>query len=133
MRIASMVALCALVLGCKEAAPKKAPAQAAEPVAAPAPPSPASEARKLFATRCVVCHGNQGLGDGPGGVALDPKPRAFSNAAWQSSVDDARLAKVIVEGGAAVKLSPGMAPNPDLQAKPDVVAELVKIVREFGK
>jgi mono/diheme cytochrome c family protein len=133
LRIALLLAVAVSLSGCKNAAPKPTPAKTAEPVAAPVPPSPASEARKLFTSRCVVCHGSQGLGDGPGGAALDPKPRAFSNASWQSSVDDAHLAKVIVEGGAAVKLSPGMPPNPDLQSKPDVVAELVKIVRAFGK
>ena len=44
---------------------------------------------------------------------------------------DERIAKVIVEGGAAVGLSEGMAANPDLKGKDDVVAELVKIVRSF--
>jgi hypothetical protein len=37
-----------------------------------------------------------------------------------------------VEGGPAVQLDPGMAGNPDLKYKPDVVAELVKIVRKFA-
>lgn len=60
------------------------------------------------------------------------KPRAFGDPAWQKSVDDARIAKTIVEGGAAVQLSPAMAANPDLQGKPEVVAELVKIVRKFS-
>jgi hypothetical protein len=31
----------------------------------------------------------------------------------------------------AVGRTPGMPPNPDLQSKPDVVAELVKIVRKY--
>jgi mono/diheme cytochrome c family protein len=99
---------------------------------APPPPTPATEARHIFDTRCVVCHGSVGNGDGPGGAVLNPKPRAFGDATWQKSIDDAHIAKTIVEGGLAVGLSAGMAANPDLKDKPDVVAELVKIVRKFG-
>ena len=55
---------------------------------------------------------------------------AQSNSGW---VDDAHIAQTIVEGGVAVKLSAGMAPNPDMKDKPEVVAELVKIVRKFGE
>ncbi|HEY5372429.1 MAG TPA: hypothetical protein VIK01_02030 [Polyangiaceae bacterium] len=55
---------------------------------------------------------------------------AQSNSGW---VDDAHIAQTIVEGGVAVKLSAGMAPNPDLKDKPEVVAELIKIVRKFGE
>jgi hypothetical protein len=36
-------------------------------------------------------------------------------------------------GGAAVGKSPAMPGNPDLQAKPAVVKELVKLVRAFKK
>ena len=39
----------------------------------------------------------------------------------------------IVLGGPGVGLSPGMAPNPELANKPEVVQELVKIVRQWRK
>jgi hypothetical protein len=65
-------------------------------------------------------------------VALKAKPRTFNNAKWQSDTDDARIRKVIVEGGAGVGLSAEMAPNPDLAEKPAVVDELLRIVRSFG-
>jgi cytochrome c5 len=121
-------------LACQKS-PPPAPAATAEAVPPPAPVvvTPASESRHIFDTRCAVCHGSVGKGDGPGSAALDPKPRAFGDATWQKSVDDAHIAKTIVEGGLAVKLSAGMAPNPDLADKPEVVAELVKIVRKFGQ
>lgn len=93
--------------------------------------SPAAE--KLFATRCVVCHGPTGIGDGPGAAVLDPKPRAFSDPAWQASATDDRIFKTIVEGGPAMGKSAGMPPNPDLADKPEVVKELVRIVRAFKK
>jgi hypothetical protein len=53
------------------------------------------------------------------------------DAAWQDKVKDDEIAKAIVGGGVAVGRTPGMPANPDLQAKPEVVAELVKIVRKF--
>jgi mono/diheme cytochrome c family protein len=126
----------ALIAGCKKSPPPPAPAPATAQVPAPVAPvakPPAVEARQVFDTRCVVCHGTHGKGDGPGAAALNPKPRAFGDPAWQKSAEDARIAKTIVEGGAATGLSPGMAPNPDLQSKPEVVAELVKIVRKFAE
>ena len=43
------------------------------------------------------------------------------------------IGKAILEGGAAVGKSAVMPSNPDLQKKPEVVGELVKIVRDFGK
>jgi mono/diheme cytochrome c family protein len=121
-------------LACQKS-PPPTPAATTEVVAPPAPivVTPAAEARHIFDTRCAVCHGTVGKGDGPGSAALNPKPRAFGDATWQKSVDDAHIAKTIVEGGLAVKLSAGMAPNPDLADKPEVVAELVKIVRKFGQ
>lgn len=110
------------------------PSATAAKAAASSPKMPAAsvQARRLFETRCVVCHGSEGNGDGPGAAAIEPKPRKFSDAAWLSTVTDSHLSKVIVEGGPAVKLNPAMPPNPDLVDKPDVVAALVQIVRGFG-
>lgn len=92
-----------------------------------------AEAKVVFKTRCVACHGEQGQGDGPGAVAMNPKPRGYRDRDWQASVTNDYLAKVIVGGGTAVGKSPFMTPNPDLQAKPDVVNGLVAIVRGFSE
>jgi cytochrome c553 len=92
-----------------------------------------AEASKVWNERCVTCHGNDGGGNGPGASALAVKPRSFKDPTWQASVDDARLQKVIVEGGASVGLNEAMAPNPDLKDKPAVVAELVKKVRSLSQ
>jgi high-affinity iron transporter len=35
------------------------------------------KAQKLFQTKCIFCHGNEGRGDGIDGVGLDPKPSNF--------------------------------------------------------
>ncbi len=92
----------------------------------------AQEARTVYATRCVMCHGKTGLGDGPAAPSLNPKPRSYADAAWQKSVTDEELEKAIVGGGAAVGKSMLMPPNTDLKSKPEVVRELVKLIRGFS-
>jgi mono/diheme cytochrome c family protein len=107
---------------------KAEPIESDEPLP---PPDPAQEARKLFNTKCITCHGDHGAGDGPNSVTLDPKPRAFGDAKWQDSVTDEQIKKTIVEGGPAVGKSAAMSANPELQNKPDELSALVKIVRDF--
>ena len=135
--IVSLGLLLALEACNKSPAPAPVPAEQA-PVAAAAPAEPAApvenhrgEAEKMFRARCVVCHGEKGTGDGPGAAALDPKPRNYTDAAWQASVTDEQIKSTILNGGAAVGKSPIMPGSPDLQSKPEVVDELVKIVRKF--
>lgn len=131
------LALSACDKGSPEGQADEQPQAAAAPAAPAAAPAvaknPASEAKKVFKSNCVVCHGDSGAGDGPGAAALDPKPRNFSDAEWQASVTDEHLAKVIRDGGAAVGKSPIMPGNPQLKGKDDVIAELIKIVRGFKK
>ncbi|MGB8222183.1 MAG: cytochrome c [Polyangiales bacterium] len=138
--IGLLIGLVVGVSGCtsKEAAP--AEQKAAEPAPAPTPApaaqpaaDPAAEAAQIFHDRCTVCHGATGQGDGEGSAALDPKPRNFTLDEWQDSVTDDHIKKIIVYGGSAVGKSPSMPANPDLDAKPEVVAELVKIVRSLKK
>ena len=92
----------------------------------------AAEAKEIFSTRCSTCHGPQGKGDGPAGAALNPKPRNLGEAAWQKSVTDDHIEKIIVGGGTAVGKSAMMPPNPDLASKPDVVKALTAQIRGFG-
>lgn len=91
-----------------------------------------AEARKIYGERCATCHGDTGKGDGAGAKALNPKPRSFTDAAWQKKATDDHLRKVIVGGGPAVGLSPLMVPNPDLKDKPGVVNGLIVKIRGFG-
>ena len=116
----------------KTAEAAAAPAAAAPAAAAPAAGDPAADAEQIFTQRCTVCHGASGKGDGAGASALNPKPRDYTDAAWQKSVTDEALAKVIGEGGAAVGKSPLMAASPDLKDKPEVVKALVAKVRSFA-
>lgn len=112
------------------------------PGATPAPPpagpltaiSPAAikEANAIYETRCLMCHGPTGKGDGAMGAMLQPKPRDLGDPAWQRSVSDEYIEKIIVGGGAAVGKSVLMPANADLGGKPEVVAVLRMKVRSFG-
>jgi mono/diheme cytochrome c family protein len=92
------------------------------------PAAAVAEGEQVWTTRCSLCHGAGGKGDGP----LNPKPRDLSDKKWLESVDDKHIETVILKGGTAVKLSPMMAANPDLEAKPDVVRALRAKVRSLG-
>jgi mono/diheme cytochrome c family protein len=100
------------------------------PVAAAADPK--AEADQIFNTRCATCHGAGGKGDGAAAAALNPKPRDYTDKAWQAATTDDMIAKVIVEGGASIGKSPLMAANPDLKDKPEVVKALVAKIRSLA-
>ena len=54
--------------------------------AASADPAVVKEAKEVWDTRCTNCHGADGKGNGPGAVALNPKPQS-SRALDKSSPD----------------------------------------------
>lgn len=85
-----------------------------------------------YQTFCASCHGADGAANGAVAQAMNPKPRNLTDAAWQDSVDDARIAKVIKEGGASVGLSATMAPW-GAMLNDDEITAMVKVVRGFKK
>jgi mono/diheme cytochrome c family protein len=91
------------------------------------------EAREIFKTRCALCHGESGRGDGVNAATLNPKPRNYTDRAWQKRISNDEIKRTIIFGGAGTGKSPMMAPNPDLAQKPEVVEGLVAIVRSFGQ
>jgi mono/diheme cytochrome c family protein len=68
----------------------------------------------IFQTRCFVCHGRGGKGDGPASAGLGAAVRDLTSPAWQDSTSDETIGKVIRSGAAAVGGTAAMAPNPDL-------------------
>ena len=102
-------------------------------VAADASPAVAVEAKEIFNSRCTLCHGPAGKGDGPAAAGLNPKPRNLGDPAWQQSVTDEHIEQIIKGGGVAVGKSPMMPANPDLNDKPQVVQALRAMVRGLGK
>jgi len=92
-----------------------------------------SQAQAMFNTVCVMCHGADGTGTGPAAASLNPKPRNYTDAAWQASVTDDQIKEIILKGGAGVGKSPLMPAQPQLADKPELLDGLVKLIRGFGK
>jgi len=52
----------------------------------------------IVSNKCVLCHGQSGKGDGPGGAALNPKPRDWTDHAYMGSRTNDQLYEVIFNG-----------------------------------
>ena len=92
-----------------------------------------SQAQAMYNTVCIMCHGADGTGTGPAAASLNPKPRNYTDPAWQASVTDDQIKEIILKGGIGVGKSPLMPPNPQFANNPEVLDGLVKIIRGFGK
>ena len=83
---------------------------------------------KVFQERCVLCHGPNGMGDGPGGAALNPKPRNFHDKAVMDTLSDAWIVHTIMNG----KAGTGMPPWQGLVSESEAKSLILKI-RTFAK
>jgi len=92
-----------------------------------------SQAQLMFAQVCASCHGIDGTGNGPAAEMLNPKPRNYTDAKWQASITDDQIKEIILKGGQAMGKSPVMPAQPALKDHPEVLDELVQIIRKFGK
>jgi mono/diheme cytochrome c family protein len=89
----------------------------------------AEAGKTVFTTYCVVCHGPEGKGDGPGAAGLNPKPANFRDPVRAKGMTEEKQINVVTNGGPAEKLSPLMAPfGQSLSAQQirDVVAYIRK-------
>lgn len=92
----------ALFSGCgKGGAETSAPTAPSTAVNQPAPRVPEIERGKtIYAAYCAVCHGEKGMGDGPAGTGLSPRPLNFTiKSAWMTYNNDEATLKVIRAGG----------------------------------
>jgi mono/diheme cytochrome c family protein len=85
------------------------------------------DGQKLFQTRCFVCHGRDGKGDGPAATGLAEKPQDLTDPAWQRATSDDRIRTVIQGGGIAIGKSGAMPPNTDLTQ--EQIQGLISFVR----
>ena len=115
------------------------PTSSAPPAEAPAGTGTAASAGKpgevslavgdaVFHQRCELCHGPSGMGDGPGGAALNPKPRNFHDAAYMSKLTDDQIFNTIMNGKAGTGMPPWKGIVSESEAK-----SLILKVRSFSK
>ena len=58
-----------------------------------------SRGRELYQANCASCHGDNGLGDGPAGLMLNPKPRDFHQATgWTNGARISEIYRTLQEG-----------------------------------
>ena len=69
---------------------------------------PVAAGKQNFMQNCTPCHGNEGRGDGPASVSLDPKPRNLTDPAYMAQLNDRYMFELISRGGVAVGKSPLM-------------------------
>ena len=92
----------------------------------------AAAGKTAFTTQgCTVCHGETGLGDGIGAVALKVKPRNYTDAGWQGEVTDEDIKAVINGGGAANGLDGAMAAYPQITG--EELDNIVAFIRSLKK
>jgi len=85
------------------------------------------DAKKIFDSRCSLCHGVDGTGSGPAGASLKPPPTNFTTADYWKSATPEHVKSVIISG------KPGTAMVPfGAVLKPDEIEALAKYVRGFG-
>ena len=66
--------------------------------------------RQLYSTHCQVCHGEGGRGDGPSAGGFATKPSNLADGRLMNALPDAFLVNIILHGGPAEGLTPGMPP-----------------------
>ncbi|NUO38273.1 MAG: c-type cytochrome [Gemmatimonadaceae bacterium] len=60
----------------------------------PRQPLNLAEGRRIFESTCASCHGATGLGDGPAGVRLTPRPPAIGTTAQMGGVTPAMMYRI---------------------------------------
>ena len=61
---------------------------------------------KIYQNVCTVCHGAKGLGDGPAGMSLNPKPRNFKEGKWKQGGDSISLFNTLLKGIPGTSMAP---------------------------
>ena len=87
---------------------------------------------KKYQTFCASCHGADGAANSATAQALNPRPRNFTDKAWQNKTSDERIYKVLKEGGSSVGLAATMASFGGILSDEEIKGMIGK-VRSFAK
>jgi mono/diheme cytochrome c family protein len=123
--------MCVCVIGRAAAQDTPAPWVAPDDAKKVKNPVPATKeslaaAEQLFTDNCVLCHGEKGIGDGPGAKTIKVKPANFTDPKVQASETD---------GSLFWKMTNGRGPMPSWK---DTLSDqerwqLVNYIRKLGK
>ena len=61
----------------------------------------AAKGETHYKTLCISCHGEKGVGNGPAGAAMNPKPGNFTDPANAERITPEWVYKMVKNGGAA--------------------------------
>lgn len=84
---------------------------------------------ETYASHCATCHGDGGVGDGPGGVSLDPLPTNIAHTSQM--MDDDYLFWRVSEGGLGDPFNTGMIPWGNILTE-DQRWDVLNYVRALG-
>ena len=74
------------------------------------------EGKNLYMSKCQICHGIKGDGNGPAAFSLSPKPRNFTKADfWQKGVEQ-KIATTVTNG---------KSPMPAFSLKPEEIKAII--------
>ena len=93
-------------------------------------PAAEKEAQDIFKTRCTMCHGPGGKGDGPNARALPVPPARHASREAMSVRPDDSLYDTIAGGGAIMNRSPRM-PAYGTTLSPPQIRALVRHIRSL--
>lgn len=80
----------------------------------------------IYKKHCQVCHGEKGLGDGPAGKRMNPKPLNFADKEKMAKIDNDHLFKDISKGK-------GPMPAFERKLKEDERRMVIHYIRTFSK
>jgi mono/diheme cytochrome c family protein len=126
MRFPGFGLLSLLLLGSCSRAP-----QEATPLPEVADDAASRAGETIFHTRCFVCHGREGKGNGPASIGLGATVRDLTSSSWQDSTSDETIRSVIRNGALAIGGSAAMTPNRDLSDAQ--IQSLVRYIRRLPK
>jgi high-affinity iron transporter len=92
----------------------------------PRKPIDLAEGRQLYQRMCASCHGAAGMGDGPAGKAMSPKPPAVGDTKTMADVSPATMYRIVSVGIGGTPMT-GFAANTTPEQRWNIVSYLVSL------